>query len=429
MSNDREKMSKALGAAFLQHQVQQLERNLEDLSFRRDSNPYKTSSSSNKSSNKNNRDKGYRQNSKPERPFQKVILTPNHNPSDQSSRNSLSNRGDPYQSASTRKHNISKDSSLQSTSSSSPLPSSNNRNIFKVIDCSVLIYALPVLKRWIKESRHRIIIPLDVISTLDLLKTCSKIHSQVREATCYLDSILQRNSSSTSKSPSSRPLLRGDEDDDSHHQRSQECDRGSFIFQRTGEEVSFERLCQEFRTPVSELVVSNTSRAQLNPEAEPEEEVLRALEARDLPIKLRSLFQCTLYQQRSTKDTDVVSLAVYIPRPQSTNKPSKVLHQDSTAAALPSSSTTATTAMGLTSNVNSSLPLSDLELAGGSVVREWGPRFGIKVEEVEEKELEQAKGWLTEQRQVTERRRQHNRLAAQGVGGSKVKRTLFDPTK
>lgn len=91
---DREKMSRALGAAFLQHKVQQLERNLDDLSFRRDIHP-------------------------------------------PDSRRSQS-----------------KKKTLPTACSPSPPP-------IKLIDTSMLIHALPILKKWVRQAKFRIVIPLD----------------------------------------------------------------------------------------------------------------------------------------------------------------------------------------------------------------------------------------------------------------------------
>jgi hypothetical protein len=90
-------MSRALGAAFLQHKVQQLERNLDDLSFRRDL----------------------------------------HHPS----------RGHSKK----KTHPVAYPTSSPSTS---PPP-------IKVIDTSMLIHALPILKKWVRQAKFTIVIPLD----------------------------------------------------------------------------------------------------------------------------------------------------------------------------------------------------------------------------------------------------------------------------
>ncbi|POW15709.1 hypothetical protein PSTT_02033 [Puccinia striiformis] len=68
----------------------------------------------------------------------------------------------------------------------------------KVIDTSMLIHALPILKKWVREAKYKIVIPLDVVSELDFLKTSPPpIHGLVREATSWLD----RQFQSSSKQP------------------------------------------------------------------------------------------------------------------------------------------------------------------------------------------------------------------------------------
>lgn len=131
--HDREQMSRALGAAFLQHQVQQLERNLDDMSFRRDRVPNAQTPSRTRAS-----------------------------PSARNGKPKLDSR------------HVASSSSGQSSNPHQPTMAPLPLEV-RVIDTSILIFALPVLKRWKAEGKFKIVIPLDGQSqSLTLDKKCAE---------------------------------------------------------------------------------------------------------------------------------------------------------------------------------------------------------------------------------------------------------------
>ncbi|KAL7409532.1 hypothetical protein BDY24DRAFT_402954 [Mrakia frigida] len=76
-----------------------------------------------------------------------------------------------------------------------------------IIDASALIHAFPVVRSWINSREHEIIVPSEVLHTLDLLKKGeSPLSSSVRSLTRYLETHLSSpprpsNSSSASTTP------------------------------------------------------------------------------------------------------------------------------------------------------------------------------------------------------------------------------------
>ncbi|GAA5949554.1 hypothetical protein JCM3765_002701 [Sporobolomyces pararoseus] len=58
----------------------------------------------------------------------------------------------------------------------------------RVVDASTLVHALPVLKRWLREDKFQLIVPLSALATLDILKKSPPpLQDQAREATRFLE--------------------------------------------------------------------------------------------------------------------------------------------------------------------------------------------------------------------------------------------------
>ncbi|GAA5949119.1 hypothetical protein JCM21900_004866 [Sporobolomyces salmonicolor] len=61
----------------------------------------------------------------------------------------------------------------------------------RVVDASVLVHALPVLKRWVREDLYQLVVPLSALSTLDVLKRSPPpLHDLARNATRFLETQL-----------------------------------------------------------------------------------------------------------------------------------------------------------------------------------------------------------------------------------------------
>lgn len=324
-SDERERMSRALGAAFLQHQVQQLERNLDDMSFRRD-----------------------------------IYQAPH--PRNQSSRT--------RQADSPRKIKMNSNTSQNPAGSSSFSRQERGPTQIKIIDTSILIFALPVLKRWKAEGKYRIVIPLDVISTLDLLKTYPRpIRGLVRDATDWLDYQFQK-----------QPASRG------------KASQG-FSPQVTGEECSWDQLRNGFIPPPMDVISV--------PEIIDEENTTpRALDSKDMPRRLRSVLQCAHWQQsRETGEPYHCTLAVFVP--PETNTPTK---PETT------STSNGTSAQHPTSQNHAPVPGADPQMdRSGALMLEWAPRFGIEVEQITKRDLTEAVSWI---RQESEKRIARNKQSS-----------------
>ncbi|KAA1120833.1 hypothetical protein PGTUg99_024546 [Puccinia graminis f. sp. tritici] len=334
---DREKMSRALGAAFLQHKVQQLERNVDDLSFRRD--------------------------------LHQIPPRSHHPPanSNHSSRNQSKKKSSPQP-----------DSTPSSSKPSSPAP-------IKVIDTSMLIHALPILKKWVREEKFKIVIPLDVVSELDFLKTSPPpIHGLVREATCWLDKQFQN---------SRKPSSTGD----------QPC----FIPQRTGDESGWEELSRRFVAPPLEEASIPFIKAPSEDEehervrdGEDEEPQIdyRALISTDLPHQYRSLLQCALFYQLHAQPKQESELVIFFSDKQISSTPAAPQentqhnHHQHHQNWKPSSSHWKS---------ESSLPQGagndqeEEERVDKTVdLSQWAERFEIKIQKVHPADLTQAKQWI-----------------------------------
>ncbi|GAA6001885.1 hypothetical protein JCM10207_002364 [Rhodosporidiobolus poonsookiae] len=61
----------------------------------------------------------------------------------------------------------------------------------RVVDASALVHALPVLKRWVREDAYQLVVPLSALSTLDLLKRApAPLADHARLATLFLETQL-----------------------------------------------------------------------------------------------------------------------------------------------------------------------------------------------------------------------------------------------
>ncbi|KPV78449.1 uncharacterized protein RHOBADRAFT_40995 [Rhodotorula graminis WP1] len=124
----RDRQSKALGAAFLAHQVSQLEKSVDTLAFSRDPRLYPP-------------------------------------------RGGRGGRASGPGGGAARR-------------SSAP------RQV-RVVDASALVHALPVLKRWVRDDTFQLVVPLSALSTLDLLKKApNPLHDLARDATRFLETQL-----------------------------------------------------------------------------------------------------------------------------------------------------------------------------------------------------------------------------------------------
>ncbi|GAA5923013.1 uncharacterized protein JCM15063_003499 [Sporobolomyces koalae] len=215
----REKQSKALGAAFLAHQVSQLEKSVDTLTFSRDS------------------------------------------------------RISARRTASTRA------SGAATAGSARP----GSRPV-RVVDASTLVHALPVLKRWVRQDKYQLVIPLAALSTLDILKKAPPpLNDQARDATRFIESQLdiarQIQAAWTGADADARIRVRA---------------------QRANEELPWNQVEKKFSIPhdyQTELPLTEAGQPlELPPTEEGEEPYQLPLPtANDIPRNLRSSLQCVLY--------------------------------------------------------------------------------------------------------------------------------------
>ncbi|KAM0751678.1 hypothetical protein T439DRAFT_216282 [Meredithblackwellia eburnea MCA 4105] len=220
-SNDqRDKLSKAMGAAFLAHQVSQLERSVDKLSFSRDP---------------------------------RLANGP-----------LVARRGGAASGA-----------------------GGLNRKEIRVLDASALVHALPLVKRWIREDTFHLVVPLDVFSTLDILKRASgPLHELAREATRFLEvqlDIARRISQDKTFVP----------------KNPRDMDpRVRLRAQQKGEELSWAEVESKFRVPADWPTPPPLpprgpgEESDDNPEIEEDSYVPTP---QDIPRTLRSTLQCALY--------------------------------------------------------------------------------------------------------------------------------------
>ncbi|GAA5994965.1 uncharacterized protein JCM10292_004458 [Rhodotorula paludigena] len=218
----RERQVKALGAAFLAHQVSQLERDVDTLAFSRDPRLY---------GGARGRGRG-------------------------GGRGGASGAAGPRAGAAHEAH----------------------REV-RVVDASVLVHALPVLKRWVRQDQYQLVVPLSALSTLDLLKKAPQpLHDLAREATRFLETQLdiarQIRAAFSPADADARTRLRA---------------------QRQEEEISWTEVEKLFVVP-EDWVVELPEGVELPvPEEAAEPAPLPRPAASDIPLHLRSTLQCVLY--------------------------------------------------------------------------------------------------------------------------------------
>ncbi|SCV68433.1 BQ2448_554 [Microbotryum intermedium] len=231
----RDKLSKALGAAFLSHQVESLERSVNSLTFSRDGRLLQ-----------------------PPRPTSTSRTA--HVGSASNHRNGPNAKGH-----------------------SEPRSGTNGaKRPIKVVDASVLVHALPVVKRWLRQDTHQLVIPLQAFSTLDALKKApAALRDLAHEATRFLESqlaIAQRIESALGGP--------GPEADAKIRLRAQAAD----------EEVAWDQVERLFYIPQEAYPLVNQD-PPLDPESEDATEVIepRLPSAQDIPRSGRSPLQCALF--------------------------------------------------------------------------------------------------------------------------------------
>ncbi|BGP04836.1 hypothetical protein JCM10049v2_000638 [Rhodotorula toruloides] len=157
----------------------------------------------------------------------------------------------------------------------------------RVVDASALVHALPVLKRWIREDRYQLVVPLSALSTLDLLKKApNPLHDLARDATRFLEGQLdiarQIQAAFSPADADARTRLRA---------------------QRQTEEVPWSEVEKLFRVPEG-WVVELPEGIEFPPPVEGEDpEPLPLPTANDIPRHLRSTIQSMLHFHSSARTT------------------------------------------------------------------------------------------------------------------------------
>ncbi|GAA5980277.1 hypothetical protein JCM10908_001596 [Rhodotorula pacifica] len=244
----RQRQSKALGAAFLAHQVSQLEQSVDTLAFSRDSR--------------------------------------------------LSSRG-----GGSRGGRGGKATRAGGSSASSGNQLDKQRQV-RVIDASALVHALPVLKRWIREDKYKLVVPLSALSTLDVLKRAPEpLHGLARDATRFLEGQLgianQIQSAFSPEHAEARIRLRA---------------------QTTAEEMPWPEVQKLFVVP-PDWVVKLPEGVEWPPievEEGQERPPLPLPTAEDIPRHLRGALQCALYFATRTASPSAASPAEASPISAST---------------------------------------------------------------------------------------------------------------
>ncbi|KAK4058090.1 hypothetical protein OIO90_000829 [Microbotryomycetes sp. JL221] len=250
--SQRERMSKAMGAAFLSHKVAELEKSVDSLAFSRDAKLY----------------------------------------SDPMSRG----RGRGHATGTGR------DGSTPSAQKGYPHGRSDamlrpaGARERRVVDASALVHALPVLKRWIRQDTYQLIVPLQVrhstaFSTLDILKKApNPLHDLVREATKFLEAQLNiaKQIEATLGAVEARARVR-------------------LRAQAAEEELPWTTLERMFRVPSGFEVYQNESELDgYADEGQQEPWPPRVPVAGDIPRSLRSTLQCALYLNQAGDTTPIV---------------------------------------------------------------------------------------------------------------------------
>ncbi|GAA5908275.1 uncharacterized protein JCM6883_004334 [Sporobolomyces salmoneus] len=231
----REKQRKALGAAFLAHQVSELEKSVDHLQFSRDS------------SRSNNRQRG------------------------------RTGGGGGGGSGGLR----------TTTLKIKPI---------RVVDASTLIHALPVLKKWVREDQYKLVVPLSALATLDILKKApAPLNDQSRDATRFLETQfniakqIQASSSASSTGPEGVNGVDG-------RIRLRAQNSKEELSWREVEELF--KVPEGWKTELPPNLVNDqvdASPKEKEEEEEEEEDELPLPTANDIPRSLRSTLQCVLY--------------------------------------------------------------------------------------------------------------------------------------
>lgn len=331
-SEQREALSKALGQAFLGSKVAELERSVEDLTFSR--GPARRQGVSNTSrggSTKNAKQSGKVQAKK--------------------------------------------------------TPAGPSRLL--VLDASVLVHGLPIVKEWVRESNTQIIVPLEVISTLDsefipsdhcsqaepftvLKKLPPPFIGLAREAVRFLDSQFERNAS---RSKSSRPHFRPQAAEDQMPWPQVE---EHFVPVATSDQA---------KTVESSASVEESATTEETPEPET---------AKDTPRFLRALLQCYFQNENAAPN---VYFAIAKPN-EATERAIAALPPSSISPQPPSRSVPGKPAQPVRKSYSAA------DRTSGHLADEWARKFGVKELLVEPKEVEEAvqrfKDWQRAQKSKEE---------------------------
>ncbi|GAA5832160.1 hypothetical protein JCM11251_004262 [Rhodosporidiobolus azoricus] len=154
----------------------------------------------------------------------------------------------------------------------------------RVVDASVLVHALPVLKRWVREDTYQLVVPLSALSTLDLLKKASPpLADASRLATLFLETQFniarQLSAAFPPAEADARIRLRP---------------------QKEGEEMPWVEVEKKWNVPEGWEVELPEGVELPPPEVEEGEEPppLPLPTANDIPRHLRSTLQCALHFQQ-----------------------------------------------------------------------------------------------------------------------------------
>jgi hypothetical protein len=263
-----------MGAAFLQHRVQELEHSVETLSFKRNPN----------------------------------LFDPNApNPSFRGGRSRGQRRGRG------RGRGQGRGGAGPPAQRSQHRPNEATRLLRRLVDVSVLVHGLPLVREWVREGQCQVIVPLNgesvlyrflpiyasdnakaVITILDMLKKApAPLCHLAREATRYLDAQFERNNQQAANEQSS----------------SRSTWKPRIVAQEEREQVSMDELIQAYTPPPPPPECSTSSS---EPSERPQEkspspdedhpeaaaQVPKPPSVDDIPRYLRPTLQCALYFER-----------------------------------------------------------------------------------------------------------------------------------
>ncbi|GAA5850135.1 hypothetical protein JCM8547_001021 [Rhodosporidiobolus lusitaniae] len=185
----------------------------------------------------------------------------------------------------------------------------------RVVDASVLVHALPLLKRWVREDQYLLVVPLSALSTLDALKRGPPhLSDAARLATLFLETQLNIARQLSAAFPPAEADV-----------------RIRLRAQRAREEVSWsevERMWEvpeEWEVKLPEGV--NLPKQDLEEGEEPKSLPLPT--AGDIPRHLRSTLQCVLYfHQLASSSHSSQSSASRKPPPPSSPSPVGVVYNN-----------------------------------------------------------------------------------------------------